>query len=42
MLERNIEIIADFFALGHHIQRFGESHRFVIAGVRRNSDNSRN
>lgn len=29
-------------ALGHHIQRFGESHRFVIAGVRRNSDNSRN
>ena len=29
-------------ALGHHIQRFGESHRFVIAGVRRDSDNRRN
>ncbi|MBL0042516.1 MAG: glycosyltransferase family 39 protein [Xanthomonadales bacterium] len=27
---------------GHHVQRFGESHRFVIAGARRDSDNRRN
>ncbi len=29
-------------ALGHHVQRFGESHRFVIAGVRRDRDRERN
>lgn len=34
--------VARAHELGHHIQRFGESHRFVIVGVRRNSDNQRN
>lgn len=29
-------------ALGHHLERFGESHRFVIAGLRRDSNNQRN
>ncbi len=34
--------VARAHALGHHIERFGESHRFVIAGMRRDSNNQRN
>lgn len=40
--ERYAAFASMALALGHHVQRFGESHRFVIAGVRRDRDHQRN